>query len=365
MKMNVIGLICEYNPFHNGHIYHIKKIKELYPNSLLILVLNGYFLQRGEISILTKEEKTKIALDFGINIVLELPAIYGTQAADIFAEAAVKILNKYNVDTIVFGSESNDIDTLKKIAKMEFDPKFHEKVLEYLKTGINYPTSLAKSLNTNHLFTPNDLLGISYIKAIIKNNYSIKPVSIKRTSNYHDTLSSDEIISAKNIREKIKNGEDITKYLPKSVCDKFIRIDYDIYFKLLKTKIITDYNLDDYIDITEGLDYRLRKLINDSNDYDTFIGKLKTKRYTTNRLNRMFIHVLLGMKKSDNNYISDYTKVLGFDSEGQNYLKNFKYKEYNKVIRGYELKASLIYDLINNTDTYSFELKNKPIKKLD
>lgn len=363
--MHVIGLICEYNPFHNGHIYHIEKIKELYPDSLLILVLNGYFLERGEISILTKEEKTKIALDFGVNIVLELPVFYGTQAADIFAEASVKILNKYNVDTIVFGSESNDIDTLFKIAKMEFDPKFHETVLKYLKTGINYPTSLAKSLNMNFSFTPNDLLGISYIKAIIKNKYDIKPVAIKRTSNYHDTLSSEEVISAKNIREKMKNNEDIAKYLPKSVCDKLIRIDYDIYFKLLKAKIITDYSIEDYIDVSEGIEYRLRKLINDSNDYDTFIEKLKTKRYTTNRLNRMFIHIILGMKKSDNNYIGDYTKVLGFDSKGQKYLKNFKYKDEDKVIRDYELKASLIYDLINNTDTYSFELRNKPIKKLD
>ena len=117
MQMKIVGLIAEYNPFHNGHIYHIEQIKKLYPNSLLILVLNGYFLERGEISVLDKETKTKLALKYGVDIVLELPVIYGTQSADYFAKGCLEILNKFAVDTLVFGSETNDVNFLTKIAK--------------------------------------------------------------------------------------------------------------------------------------------------------------------------------------------------------------------------------------------------------
>ena len=201
--MEVIGIICEYNPFHNGHLYHIKKIKELYPNSLIILVLNGYFLERGEISILSKEAKTKIALAHGVDIILELPVIYGTQSADTFASISLKILNNFHVNKIIFGSESNEIEKIKEIASKQLDEEYNKLVKEYLDNGLNYPTALAKALNIDFEFLPNDLLGISYTKAIIQNNYNIEPITIKRTSTYHDTSSNDHIVSASNIREKI------------------------------------------------------------------------------------------------------------------------------------------------------------------
>jgi predicted nucleotidyltransferase len=178
--MDVIGIICEYNPFHNGHLYHINKIKEMYPNSLIVLVLNGYFLERGEISILTKEDKVKISLDNNIDIIAELPFVFGSQSADTFAEAAVIILNYLGVQKLVFGSECNDIDLLTSIASKELKENLNQKIKENLKEGCNYPTALNKSLGIN-INTPNDLLGISYIKAIIKNKLKIKPITIKRT----------------------------------------------------------------------------------------------------------------------------------------------------------------------------------------
>ena len=144
--MDVIGIIAEYNPFHNGHIYHIEKIKEKYPDSILILVLNGYFLERGEISILTKEEKTKIALDYGVNIVLELPFIYGTQSADVFADISIKLLNNYHVNKIIFGSECNDVNMLTNIAKAQFKDDFDELVKKAKELGI----SIIMDLVVNH-----------------------------------------------------------------------------------------------------------------------------------------------------------------------------------------------------------------------
>lgn len=368
--MDVIGIIAEYNPFHNGHIYHIEKIKEKYPDSILILVLNGYFLERGEISILTKEEKTKIALDYGVNIVLELPFIYGTQSADVFADISIKLLNNYHVNKIIFGSECNDIKTLSRIARLQFDNNFDKNVKLYLDEGYNYPSALAKACNVDFDFNPNDLLGISYIKSIIKNNFDITPECILRTNCYHDTKSNENIVSASNIRSKMKVNEDISKYLPNDVIDNLIRIDYSLFFKLLKAKIMTDDNLQNYVDVDEGIEYRLKKYVIKANNLDEFIKLIKTKRYTYNKINRMFIHILVGFKKSDNLKVIDYTKILGFDKKGLNYLNKIK----NSIVipNGvntksntfkYELQASLIYDLINNTNTFLFELKSKPVIK--
>ena len=132
--MQIIGIICEYNPFHNGHIYHINKIKSLYPDSLIILVLNGYFCQRGDISLLAKQDKTKIALEYGVDIVVELPTIFGTQSADIFAYKAIEILNYFQVQTIIFGSETNNLKPLLEIAQKQLNNKDYEaKVKKYLK----------------------------------------------------------------------------------------------------------------------------------------------------------------------------------------------------------------------------------------
>lgn len=368
--MKIIGIIAEYNPFHNGHKYHINKIKELYPDSIIILVINGYFLERGEISILTKEDKTKIALENNIDIILELPVLFGTQSADTFADKSIEILNNFNVDTIIFGSECNNINILKDIAIKQLSQEFQEKVKTYLSDGINYPTALAKALNTDFTFNPNDLLGISYIKSAIINNYNIDFITIKRTNSYHDIESNDKIISASNIREKLKNNIDIKKYLPDVVYNKIKNINNDIYFKLLKAKIITDNNLDSYLDVDEGIEYRLKKYINNSSSLDEFVKNIKTKRYTYNKLNRMFIHILLGIKKSDAKAKLDYIKILGFNKKGRKYIQSIKdnlqiptkVNKDSKVFK-YELKASLLYDLINNTNTYPYETKNKPESK--
>lgn len=368
--MKIIGIIAEYNPFHNGHKYHINKIKELYPDSIIILVINGYFLERGEISILTKEDKTKIALENNIDIILELPVLFGTQSADTFANKSIEILNNFNVDTIIFGSECNNINILKDIAIKQLSQEFQEKVKTYLSDGINYPTALAKALNTDFTFNPNDLLGISYIKSAIINNYNIDFITIKRTNSYHDIESNNKIISASNIREKLKNNIDIKKYVPDVVYNKIKNINNDIYFKLLKAIIITDNNLDSYLDVDEGIEYRLKKYINNSSSLDEFVKNIKTKRYTYNKLNRMFIHILLGIKKSDAKTNLDYIKILGFNKKGRKYIQSIKgnLKISNKInkqsiIYNYELKASMLYDLINNTNTYSYEIKNKPESK--
>ena len=368
--MEIIGIVCEYNPFHNGHLYHINKIKELYKDSIIILILNGYFLERGEISILNKQDKTEIALENGIDLVIELPFVYGTQSADIFAAKSIDLLNLLQAKKIVFGSETNDISILKSIANYQINNSniYNENVKKYLAKGLNYPTAMAKALNIDFDFNPNDLLGISYIKRIIEKKYNIDAISIKRTNDYLDTLSNEAIVSATNIREKIKNNENITPYLPINSLKKINIVDNDKYFELLKYKIITEHDLSIYLDVDEGIENRLKKIVNKVSNIDELIKKVKSKRYTYNKISRMLIHILIGLTKEDNKKLElTYIKVLGFNNKGKNYLKSIK-KELNlnidkeSLIYQYELKSALIYDILTNNNNAEFELKNIPLK---
>lgn len=373
--MNIIGIIAEYNPFHNGHLYHIEKIKEKYPNSLIILVLNGYFTQRGTISVLSKEDKTRISLNNNIDIVLELPFIYGTQSSDIFAYNSIKLLNELQVERIIFGSESNNIKLLNKIVDIQLnDTTYEDKVKEYMNEGNNYPTAMRKALNIEEdINNPNDLLGISYIKAIKQINPNIIAETIKRTNNYHDIESTDNIISATNIRNKLNNEENISNYLPPSTIEYLNNITNDSLFNLLKFKILTDKDLSIYLDVDEGIEYRILKYINESHNFDELISNIKTKRYTYNKINRMLIHILIGLTKNDNlNTKLDYLKILGFNNKGQEYLKTIR-KDItlpttppkDSLIFKYELKSSYLYEQATKKSLNNFDIKNIPIIKKD
>lgn len=359
--MKIIGLIAEYNPLHNGHLYQINKIKELYPDSLIVLCLGSYFTERGDIGILTKENKVKMSLEYGIDLIVELPIMYTVQSADIFAAQSVKILNSFGIDALVFGSESNNLDFLKELAAKQDDIKYQEKVKKYLNQGFNYPSALAKALEVDFEFKANDLLGISYLKAINKINKNIEVQTIKRTNEYLDTESNDVIVSASNIRTRFLNKEDVSKFTP---CSKaLVKADYDLYFKILKVKIMTSRDLDSYLDVSEGIDNLLKKVIMNCNSLEELISKIKTKRYTYNRLNRMFLHIVLGIKKD---YMSEnYLRILGFTRKGQEYIKSKKIKENYKKTECYnlELKGSCLYDMLTNQNTYEFETKNQPIIK--
>lgn len=370
--MKAVGIICEYNPIHNGHLYHIEKVKQLFPDSIIVLVLNGYFLERGEISILSKEEKTELALLYGIDLVVELPVVFGTQSADIFAEKALEILNHLHVTDILFGSESNDSDLLIKIAELQLEDNFDSQVRNLLKSGINYPTALFKALNLNkNINEPNDLLGISYAKAILKHNYPIKIHTIKRTSEYHDTVSNERIISASNIRKKMNNKEDITNFVPQQVPSLIHHCNEELLFKLLQYKMITSNDLSIYLTVDEGIEKRLKKVILECDHLEDFLLKVKTKRYTYNKIRRMIIHILLGLTKEKNDSLTlEYIHILGFSNKGQKYLNYLRNKStisfkplHSSAIYEYEKRASFLYDILMNTNTKTFEIQNTPIKK--
>jgi len=374
--MEIIGIICEYNPFHNGHRCHIEKIKEMYKESIIIAVISSSFCERGEISIMNKWDKTKIALDNKIDLVIELPFVYSTQSADIFAKGAMKLLNELGATKIVFGSESNNRNVLEEIATIQLNNKdFDEKVKNYLEKGINYPTALSNALKDFKLpiiDTPNDLLAISYIKEIKKNNYPIEPVAIKRTNDYHGTEIKGDIINASLIRQMLKEEENI---------DLYINYDSDIlyeninYFKYLKYKIISDIDfLDKYQTVDEGIEGRIKKYINESHNLEELIKNIKSKRYTYNKVNRMLIHILTSLTKEEAKEEISYIRVLGFNKNGKNHLNDRKKKTTIPIVTGYnniennkllqiEYRATLIYSLlVNDKELIKRELE-KPIIK--
>ncbi len=377
--MNIIGIIAEYNPLHLGHIYQIKKTKEQFPNSLIILITNSSFTQRGEVSILTKWDKTKLSLENDIDIVIELPFAYATQSADIFAHGALKILNYLQIDTLVFGSESNDIETLSRIAEIGlYTKEYNTLVKKYLNQGLNYPTATSKALTdlTGLTITePNDLLGLSYIKEIKQNNYPITPITIKRIGSYHNTKLNNHIINASLIRNLYLKSTDITPYIPQNTEKYLIKnLSIETYFPYLKYKILSTKNLSIYQSVEEGIEHRIKKAINISNSWEELVKNIKTKRYTYNKINRMLIHILTSFTKEEaNNLNIDYIRLLGFNQKGQKYLNSIKkdlkvpiithYKKNFSNLLDLELRATSIYYLPINPSLTKTEYQNPPIQK--
>ena len=377
--MHIIGLIAEYNPIHLGHIYQINKIKELFPESIIILITNTCFSQRGEINILNKWNKTKLSLDNNIDLVVELPFAYATQSADIFAKGAITILNHLKIDTLVFGSECDNINKIIEIASTQLNNKKYDNLVkEYLKSGINYPTALSKALKKTINYTikePNDLLAISYIKEILRNKYKIKPVSIKRTTDYHNKDINKKILNASLIRDMYINNKNITKFIPKNT-EKYLypNLSNKKLYNLLKYKIITTKDLSIYQTVDEGIENRITKIISTTNSWKELVEKIKTKRYTYNKINRMLIHILTSFtKKEAKNIKIDYIRILGFNQKGKSYLNSIK-KELNiPIITNYkpnfsklldlEFRITKIYSLVTNDNILELEYKNKPIIK--
>ena len=367
--MNVIGIIGEYNPIHLGHIYQINKIKEQYPNSTIILITNSTFTQRGEVSILNKWDKTSLSLNNNIDLVVELPFAYATQSADIFAKGALYILNKLQIDTLVFGSESNNLEKLTKIVDNQLNnPEYDTKVKKYLDTGINYPTAMSKALKEILGYTitePNDLLGISYIKEIKRNNYKIKPVSIKRTNNYHSNTVNTNIVNASLLRKMIKENKNINQYLPEDTISYIYKnLNIESYFPYLKYKIITTPDLSIYQTVDEGIENRIKKAIYKSNNWTELINNIKTKRYTYNKINRMLIHILTNFTKEEaNNLNIDYIRILGFNNKGKKHLNKIKKEIDIPMITNYKPNISKLLDIeLRATSIYSLPLNNNLIK---
>jgi len=341
----VLGIIAEYNPFHNGHMHHLQKSKEVTNASYTVAVISGNFTQRGSTALVDKWSRAETALNCGVDLVIELPILYATSSAENFADGAIKILESLKVlDYISFGSESGDIDTLSKFANIFYkEPKEFKALLQIeLDKGLSYPKARENALMIylknnrkykNILSSPNNILGIEYLKALKKYKSNIKPVSIPRfEAGYNDLDYSETIASATAIRNIFKNGNfDIArKLLPEASYSSFIKsiknghvvsdlsvFEKEIIYNLRKMDVSQISNLPD---VSEGLEFAIKNAANSCNSLPELLNIIKSKRYTSARIQRILLYSLLNITKKDmaiSKKVQPYIRVLGFNKRGK------------------------------------------------
>lgn len=375
----VLGIIAEYNPFHNGHLYHIKKSIEETGASSVICVMSGNFVQRGNTSIVDKWTKTKMTLANGVDLVLELPTIYSVSSAENFAEGAIRLLDSLKiVDTISFGMEAKDIASLNNIANVLYtEPKEYTTILEHeLRKGVSFPKARENAvmmyLNdikqyANILTGSNNILAIEYLKAIKKLKSKLNPIGIRREKVlYNDEIIIDDFASATAIRKMIATGQfsDIQKVMPKSsyalLADELRKGHYVLDLSKFQKEII--YNLRkmsveeiaQLVDVSEGLENAIKNAANSSNNLVDFVNIVKSKRYTQTRIQRILIYALLGITNSKMLAFKKavpYARVLGFNENGKQLISQIAKK--NKKVQ-----------IVTSVKKYMDESKNKVLKEM-
>ena len=392
--MKVLGIIAEYNPFHNGHRYHIEEAKKITNADYVIVVMSGNFTQTGNIAIYDKFTRAKLATEYGVDLVIELPTIYANSSAESFAYGAVSILENLGiVDYICFGSETDNIETLSKISKIinSNNVQINSKIKEILKSGVSYPVARENALKEfltaeeiDILDKSNNILGIEYLRILDKLNSNITPICIKReSSDFNEIMlneKSDRYTSATSIRNMIyQNKIDLVeKYVPALTYTTIVNTNAsfnDKLYRILKYKILTTSleELRNISEVTEGLENKIKSEITHSLSYDDYINNLKSKRYTMTKIKRMLNNILLDITKDDLKYIKEnnitYAHILSLGYKGKDLLSkisnnsNIKLitkinentlNELDENIRKYldlDILASNIYYTLNNEIT--------------
>ena len=396
--MKAVGLVTEYNPFHNGHLYHLNKAMELTGADISVAVMSGDFVQRGEPAVLDKYTRTSMALNSGVNLVIELPVNYAVSSAESFAAGALKVLDYIKADSIAFGSESGDIERLSKLAHILCDNEdtLYKEISKYTANGISYAAARQKVVEkltdkdtAAMLTSSNNILAVEYLKAIIKNNYAIKPYTIKRQGDsYNDTDIRSEYASATALRGNLK-ADNISKYIPvkaglilssntnyiypDDITETLFTRLLDILFASNYDKNVFIENVMQYPDVSKEIAGRLYKSAMDmitrtvsqrseSKDnwafsFGSLCEHIKTKEVPLSRIKRALVRITLGLdKKHMEKYANEpYIRVLGFDKKGQEYLSYIrktvevplitKIADYKEMLLD-DIHAANIYNMI-------------------
>lgn len=367
--MKVFSVICEYNPFHNGHKYMIDKAKEK-GASHIVAIMGGNFLQRGDVALINKQKRAFCAVKNGADLVVELPTIYATASAEKFAQGGIGIANGLGcTDNIIFGSENGNVEDFKKLARLTLSDEFNNAVKKKLSLGISYPKALsecAKDLEccklSQLLLSPNNTLGIEYIKALYNTNSSITPLTVERKGAMHNSDDiTDNIASASNIRERILRNKDWGTLVPESICN-IIKDEINcgriaclqngeraILYKLRNMSLEDFANLPD---VSEGLENRIYEAVQSGNNIEDITNSIKTKRYTLARIRRIIMYAILGITKDMQNTKDNYIRVLAFNDKGTEILKKAKKTAALPVIN----KISDSIKSLNNTQRRMLEL---------
>lgn len=342
--MKLAAIICEYNPLHNGHIEHIRYTKETTKCDALVCVMSGNFVQRGEPSILDKYTRTEAALRYGADMVVELPTVFAVAGADIFADGAVRVISQIkNINWLSFGSESGNIEELINAANIlsTETPEFKKAIKDCLDSGLSYPKAFCVAAQKKYgddlgriTSSPNNILAIEYLKALIRHNSPIQPVTLKRIgSGYNDTDLKGEFDSASAIRLAVLNSswKEISS-LPKDLVELYSENYYDFEKTLNAFSDICIYNLMNsetkglkiYYDYKEGIEHRIKDKIKNNHTLDSLAASVKTKRYTLARLRRMLLYPTLKITKdlmTASKKCAPYLNVLGVKKDKKELLE--------------------------------------------
>ena len=392
MIIIITGIITEYNPFHKGHEYHLKKAKEDTNADGIICVMSGNFMQRGIPGIIDKWKKAEMAIKNGVDLILELPLVYSISSAEHFAFGSVSLLNSLGiVDNLYFGSEEGRIDTLEDIAKtLVSEPHDYKSLLKNnLNLGLPFHLSRANALNdylnSNNVLTvlssSNNILGIEYIKALITLQSSIIPKTLKREgASYNDSNLNSLFSSATSIRKHLRENSlsELIDVLPKASYDILCDLSTSNYpfifeedmFKYIKYKLFTnEKSLLKLPDISEGLENKILKEALKANSLNELILNSKSKRYTYTRINRILAQSFLNLEDFDlfslSKTLAPYARVLGFNSVGRNMLKNIKTKGNIDIITKIPRNNLCDHMKIDILGTKAYSLLNPKVNPMD
>lgn len=386
MMNKICGIIAEYNPLHNGHIYHIRETRRIGKVDFVVAIISGNFMQRGVPAILDKWTRGRLAVEAGsVDLVLEIPYFIATESAEYYAKGSIGILESLGViDSVSFGSEKGSVEELKDIAKLlrEEPFKYSDKLTEYIAEGMSFPKAreraVAEFLGDEYskmLRLPNNILAVEYLKHI----KSMQAITIKRQGGYHADDAGPEYPSAIGIRKKIlDNKYDIVKNsVPREVYEEItnnsisgLSKSMKEYFNLIRTEIVkrNSSELENIQGITEGLENKIKKEIRYHDDYKGFVSSVKSKRYTMTAIERGLNHILMSIDKKEVEEAFEnemwYTRVLALNDRGAFVLKKAKEKAGIKILNNinkeeklpelfkYDIMASDIYNIITGKDMY-------------
>lgn len=402
--MNITGIITEYNPFHNGHLYHLSSAKSVTNCDGVVCIMSGNFVQRGGPSIIDKWQRASMAIENGVDLVIELPTFYALSSAEHFAKGSLYILNSLGIiNNIFFGSECGNVEDLVKIANILVNEplEFKDELKRNLDNGITFAKSrenaLVKVLKDENLSeilrNSNNILGIEYIKAILSLNSKITPLTFKREgSNYNDKDLSSTFASATSIRKALKDSdsfEDLANFMPEEsyrILKKLKENDYPFIFEnemfqFIKYKVVSEcVSFNKLLEISEGLDNKIIKEVYNSNSYEDFVLNIKSKRYTYTKISRLLTQIFIGLDGYDCKELFNkdllYARVLGFNDKGKKILKEMKKtstiplitkvpRDTDNPLLALDIAATKCYSLLNKKVHPFDDYLKGPIIKLE
>lgn len=332
--MNVCGIICEYNPFHNGHKFHIEQTRKLFGATHIVAVMSGNFVQRGDLAIIDKYKRTETALKNGVDLVIELPVQYSLASAEQFAQGAVYLLDKLGcVNILSFGSECGDIELLKETAKAVKEYQQSDELKKAIDKGLTYPLALKKIIEEKYseslsdpLNYPNNTLAIEYINAIDKIGSSIEPVTLKRKTALHDSeiLENTNIVSASQIRRLLFEKKDVSSFTPYSDFSNIASLSNIENAVLSKLRTMNRDEIADAPNVLMGLENRIYDAVRDATSLEELFELIKNKRHTLSRIRRIVLSSFLGITKNDLKIPPSYVKILGMNNNGKEILSTAK-----------------------------------------